>query len=311
MMKINGNNPSSIVPPLAGNDPGYIIAESDGGLSNRLRVLAAYMHIGEFKYDGAHLVFIWDINNACPGHFLSLFQPIQTVIFATNSSRYVLDKHAKICYENSYAVFPWIMSQNHIPKNKPGYLSWNQIEYNMYSKFKPNKDILTKVINYVNKYNICNSSAIHIRMTDFDRQLNKNKKLNYHHYFRFIESRPSEEKIFLLTDNPTTQELFLSKYKTRILTYEPIIPIEKQKIIITNNNNELKGNHHNFTAPEEYRFTSLEHTLIDVLIASHARIFKPSQFSSLSELVKMFEMIGKKDRGWCTDSSIYYTTTYH
>lgn len=38
---------------------GYIIAECDGGLANRLRVLAAFMHIAKVKYGGAHLVFIW------------------------------------------------------------------------------------------------------------------------------------------------------------------------------------------------------------------------------------------------------------
>ena len=36
-----GDNPTAVVPPLPGPDPGYVLAESDGGLSNRLRVLAA------------------------------------------------------------------------------------------------------------------------------------------------------------------------------------------------------------------------------------------------------------------------------
>ncbi len=58
------DNPTSIVPPLPGADPGYIIAESDSGLGNRLRVMAAYMYIAEYKFEGAHLVFIWDKNEA-------------------------------------------------------------------------------------------------------------------------------------------------------------------------------------------------------------------------------------------------------
>ena len=55
---------------------GYILAESNGGLSNRLRVLASYIHVGQANYAGAHLVFIWDVNQACPGHFLEVFKPI-------------------------------------------------------------------------------------------------------------------------------------------------------------------------------------------------------------------------------------------
>lgn len=56
---IVADNPTSIIPPLPGPDPGYIIAESSSGLANRLRVMAAYMYLAEFKYGGAHLVFIW------------------------------------------------------------------------------------------------------------------------------------------------------------------------------------------------------------------------------------------------------------
>ena len=60
---------------------GYIIAEADAGLSNRLRVLAAYMYIAQANYNGANLVFAWDVNSACPGHFLEIFQPIPNLIF--------------------------------------------------------------------------------------------------------------------------------------------------------------------------------------------------------------------------------------
>ena len=67
---------------------GYIIAGCDGGLANRLRVLAAYIHIAKYNYK-SELMFIWDVNSACPGHFLQIFEPIEGVIFAHNSSRSV------------------------------------------------------------------------------------------------------------------------------------------------------------------------------------------------------------------------------
>ena len=38
------------------------------------------------------------------------------VTFATNMSRYVFDKIAKIVYENSNAVFTWTRQMNHVPK---------------------------------------------------------------------------------------------------------------------------------------------------------------------------------------------------
>ena len=197
---VTGDNPTAIVAPYAGPDPGYILAESDGGLSNRLRVLAAYMYIGEAKFDGAHLVFIWDINEACPGHFLQLFEPIPTVIFATNTSRYVLDKRAKIVYENSWAVLTWTLAMNNIPKSKFGYPSWSTIEYNMYSRYSPNREIMAKVKLYVQQYNICNASAMHLRTTDLSQHLARKKKsVNINSYYEFVESRPKDEPVYLLT----------------------------------------------------------------------------------------------------------------
>jgi hypothetical protein len=160
------DNPTAMVPPIEGPDPGYIIAESDGGLSNRLRVLAAYMWVAKARYNNSHLVFIWDVNDACPGHFLQVFEPIPTVVFATNSSRYVLDKNAKQNYENSLAVFTWTLQMNDIPKNRFGFPTWGQIEYNMYSRFIPTNVIMVAVEDFVYKHNICNSSAMHIRVTD-------------------------------------------------------------------------------------------------------------------------------------------------
>jgi hypothetical protein len=303
------DNPTSIVPAYAGPDPGYIIAESTTGLANRLRVLAAYMYIAEFKYNGGHLVFIWDKNEACPGHFLSVFEPIENVIFATNMSRYVLDKHSKINYEDSNAVFGWIMRMNQIPKNRFGLPSWNEIEYKMYSKYYPTREIMYKALSYIEKYNVCNSSAMHIRETDLavhiSKQSNGRKKLSRDGFIQFVESRPPEESIFLLTDNPDTQTFFINKYgNKKILTYESMTaPINKLPLYITNitsitdfNTNTTSSS---INKAEDHRYTTLENTVIDVIIAAHAKTFKGTPFSSLTELVHMFSNIGKNDRGWC------------
>jgi hypothetical protein len=327
------DNPTAIVSPYSGPDPGYIIAESDGGLSNRLRVLAAYMHIAESKYDGAHLVFIWDANDACPGHFLQLFQPISNVIFATNSSRYVLDKRAKIVYENSLAVFTWTMSMNDIPKNKP---RWSTIEYNMYSRYSPNREVMNKVAAFVKAHNVCSIAAMHLRTTDLSIHLaRKNKAVNIDSYFAFVDSRPADESVFLLTDSPDSQKIFLDKYgPKKILVYSVIPSADQQKPFIFADNSissdaiggtvadssggnqtsqGLRGRVLNDVSrskrldtsrnakklKEDHRYTSLEDALIDVLIAAHSKTFKPAMYSSMSDLVKLFSSIGKKDKGWC------------
>jgi hypothetical protein len=323
---ISCDNPTSIIPAYSGPDPGYIIAESTSGLGNRLRVMAAYMYIAQWKYDGAHLVFIWDITEACPGHFLSIFEPIPQVVFATNMSRYVLDKHAKINYENSFAVFSWIMKMNNIPKARYGLPSWSDIEYNMHSRYFPTREIMWKALSFISKYDICNASAMHIRETDMSQAVLKSsggkKKFSIQAFINFVESRPNDEKIFLLTDNLQTQRYFLQHYPKQILIYSsmeisnPInqLPLQvrnmkdvehllveksenaKVKSISTKDSLPLQSNN---SMPSDHRFTTLENAIIDVIIAAHAKTFKPSGFSSLSELVMMFNKIGKKDRGWC------------
>ena len=50
--------------------------------------------------------------------------------------------------------------------------------------------------------------------------------------------------------------------------------------------------------PVDYRHTTLEHTIIDVLIAAHTKHFKPSLYSSLSDLVRNYHAIGKHDWNW-------------
>jgi hypothetical protein len=324
---LNGDNPTSIIPAYSGPDPGYIIAESTSGLANRLRVMGAYMHVADYKYNGAHLVFVWEVTEACPGHFLSIFEPIPKLVFATNSSRYVLDKHAKVNYENSFAVFSWIMKMNDIPRNRFGLPSWGEIEYLMHSKYFPTREIMFKVLSFVHVHQICNASAMHIRETDMKESILKTshgrKKFSLQPFINFVESRPKEEKIFLLTDNPLTQQFFLKEYPTQIVIYSsmeidlinqlpmkiknmkdidhllPLIGRKVQKLSADPTNKLNNNNNNSSSLASDHRYTTLENTIIDVLIAAHAKNFKASAFSSLSELVMMFNKIGRKDRGWC------------
>lgn len=311
VQKLRCDNPTSIIPAYTGPDPGYIIAESSSGLANRLRVMAAYMYIADYKYDGAHLIFIWDVNEACPGHFLSVFEPIPKVVFATNISRYVVDKHAKINYENSFAVFSWIMRMNDIPKNRFGLPSWGEIEYQMHSRYFPTREVMFKALSFVHKYNICNASAMHIRETDMKESVlkssNGKKKFSLQPYIHFVQSKAKDEKVFLLTDNPATQNYFLKEFPGQVLIYSSMDSdvVNKLPMKITNMKDIehlLKNEKANVTThsmASDHRFTTLENALIDVIIAAHAKHFKPTIYSSLSELVTMFHRIGRRDRGWC------------
>lgn len=253
------------------------------------------MWIAQAKFDGAHLAFVWDINAACPGHFLEIFQPIPGVMFLTNISRYVLDKRAKINYENSNAVFGWIMRMNNIPKSRHGFPTWNEIEYKMYSRYFAKPRIMDQVEEYVRKHNVCQSSAMHIRTTDMQKSLESKHRrpTNIDAYFHFVDSRPQGESVYLLTDSPQTQAAFLDRYGPQKILVYAVIPN-------ATSSQSAPGAGPYGALPADHRYTTLEHTLVDILIAGHSREFKGSPFSSLTELVKMFGDIGRRDRGWCS-----------
>ena len=57
----------------------------------------------------------------------------------------------------------------------------------------------------------------------------------------FVDSLGSQETVYLLTDNPNTQKLFLDKYgRQKILVYNEILPVDKQKpVILSNDPNKI------------------------------------------------------------------------
>lgn len=176
---------------------------------------------------------------------------------------------------------------NGIPRNRFGQLTWAQAERKMYSRFTPNREVMDEVNQYVLRHNICNISAMHIRTTDLSRLLanHKKKPQSLEPYFRFVEGVPSDEPVFLITDSPDTQQTFIDKYgQQKILVYSLISRLGDSN----RGNMHHHGHHHadhrennvhrkmvpvNISAlPDDFRFTSLQHTLVDVLIAAHRSV---------------------------------------
>lgn len=258
-----------------------------------LRVLAGYMHVAKSVYN-AHLFFAWDVNVECPGHFLQIFQPLEGVSFIANSSRVHLENTAKKVFPNVAHRFELIMDESEIPRKNR---NWVHCERASYDKFLPLKEIQDKVDDYVTKNNIENCSAMHLRQTDMHLVLNPRQRASLESYDRFLNTRPDDEKVFLMTDNPVGQKHHIDKYGSRMLVYSKIIDPNANNIAISSANNVKNGtikrelNTLNTTLPSSYRFTSLEHTLIDILISANALVFKGSPFSSLSDLVNMYRNI--------------------
>lgn len=277
--------------------PGYIVAESDGGLSNRLRVLFSHMFLAKTLNNNAHIVFIWDVNEACPGHFLSVFEPIENVTFAPSSSKAVLAKGAVQVYNKSRDGFDQTMLNydvNWIVKKR----TWWHIELSYWELLKPRAEVEEIVEKYVADHRVCNITAMHIRKTDLEHELTAKKRSGYQLYYNWIYKQPPQDQVYILTDNPTTQQHFFEMFGgDKIIVYANIssptgLDVGSYLDNITAVSSVLKKN-----ITSEFRFTSLQHAVIDIFIAAHAWDFRTTPFSSVSDLVKMMNFLHRWH--WC------------
>ena len=282
-----------IAPPLVGLIRALIFIKIFSFLilffTSLYRVLAAYLHVARAVYN-VDLLFVWDVNVECPGHFLEIFQPIEGVSFISNSSRYAMEPYAKAVFPNVCSRFEIIMEDNGFKK-----YTWRGHETESYKNFIPTREILQNIDSFFIEKNVQNFSSMHLRQTDMHAILKPKQRLAEESYDRFIDTRPVSEKIYLLSDNPVGQKRFLDKYGDRIIVYKKIeMPShldDHRHVGEYWNTDQIEDKTRNETLPVSYRFTSLQHTLIDVIISSRSAIFKGSPFSSLTDLVVRFRRV--------------------
>jgi hypothetical protein len=330
----------------------FIIIDCRDGLSNRLRLLAGYLYVlRESKnISFSRIYMVWDINDACPGHFLQLFEPIHSVTFITTEDLSYLTPIAKTVYPPSYMNYLEVLNHFNLHHSHDLPISWHQSRLEIYSLFQPVSDLLHLIQQYVSHNSLCHHAAIHVRHTDLDRLIEAslasaaspspslspspstvsssvsvsssptatrshslfgvNHTMRDSEYENFINSLPETMKIFLMTDNPLTQRDYLRKFGThRILIYQTI-PSQPERVY-PNHRRGLRGQSLSLSLSQSQsqrerhtereterqrrklnsiRYTTLQHTLIDVILAAHASIFLGNPVSSLSELVHLMNM---------------------
>lgn len=172
--------------------------------STRLHVLAAYMYVAQSNYNGAHTAFGWDINAVCPGHFLEVFDTLDSVMFATNTSRFALLDNAHQVFDSSSDPFSAILK-----RNKFGRKDYGSVMRTLYAQFIPSFEIMSKVSQFVHLHGICSAPAVYINSLDGIE--------------RYISAIPVHQHFFLLTDSFATQKAVLLKYDNRkIITYDAV-----------------------------------------------------------------------------------------
>jgi hypothetical protein len=172
----------------------YALTGSFGGFFNRIRVLTSYIHItSNFISNISHLYFTWDINTECPGHFHEVFQPLSQVTFIRQSEYDMLTPNALYTMHPNFTSYKTakeiFFNQHNITYS---FDEWHKIRRQLYQLLKPSHLIEVIYKTFIIEYNICNTSAIHIRKTDLNTSSTDND------FYKFIDSRPIDEKVRIM-----------------------------------------------------------------------------------------------------------------
>ena len=261
----------------------FILGECDGGLGNRLRVLASYIVFSEAIFNNSLLYFIWQYNTDCPAHYDELFLPIPRVhIINSTSDIEELSKHPLLLekFHNNRGNFDYNMGLKGIQKRH-----WKWYKRHSYAMINPIPSIMNRAKLYLDSYDLCNKPflAMHVRRTDFMGGM------NLWNYWKFTNDSLPDQKVFLMADNPESQHYLLNEFNKNGV--EKIIVVEKIKHLDNETSTAL---------PKSYRYTSVETALVEVLVAVYSSHFQDTGGSSLSELVKA--LWGRQgDWGLCRD----------
>uniref|UniRef100_A0A6C0HN41 Glycosyltransferase n=1 Tax=viral metagenome TaxID=1070528 RepID=A0A6C0HN41_9ZZZZ len=224
-----------------------ITVVTTGGLCNMLRVTFSYLL--KAKSENKVLNVFWQPTDACPQHFLELFQPVNGLNFINSINNLnIADKADKT--DIAYIGFD-AYSETNTPlmyaelKPLPKYNPWYASELTQRFAFALNEPYI----------------AVHIRRTDHSVDAKQNNKYTSDEDFiKFIDDNPNIN-LYIATDNRATQDKFYARYKNRIKGIK-------------------------FIEPSIYlRQTSLGIAVIDIFVCVNAVKFMGSGWSSFSDLI--------------------------
>jgi hypothetical protein len=220
------------------------------GLCNRLE--NAFAFINDTRARGETISLIWQNNDECSGNFHELFHPI-------------------LGLEIVQIPVPKDHKQMWVPMTKESYTILG-------NDLKPTEWVQCKVDWWTGKMNN-DFIAVHVRHTDllgwaewaYGLDIRGNEV-----FYDFIDSYPSDTKIFLATDNQRDQNLFIKRYGERVF-FEKMVPNQAKR-----------------------RKTNLRDAVIDMFVCAKAKAFLGTRTSSFSKAILAL----RKEVDKCFDS--YY-----
>lgn len=217
-----------------------IVIETVLGLCNRLRVVFSYHRYAQSVK--RTLVVYWVPDTACDGFFLDFFEPLPGVVFyreKPSNARVDYVGHEWHPLLNPYTTF-------------------------IYEDLRLTPRMMDKINGLWDRVGDPSGIvALHVRRTDHTDLAKAHGLYTEDHTFFDVVDRNPEKRVYLATDNPKTQRLFVERYgMDRILWNIPMQAKNKKQ-----------------------RKTGVEDAIIDLFVCVEAHDFQGSGYSSFSDTI--------------------------
>ena len=216
--------------PTSPGEPTPIILHAVEGLCARLSAILSFRL--EAIRQRRPLLVVWIPDDACTGHFLDHFEPLEDVTFITNEEAQALP--------SAHHVPRTIDFDEHIRHHAGG-------EASCFAPLIPQPEVAAAVAANLRELGP-DAIAIHVRRTDhFALSCDRVRPTTDVEFERCLDAPPHvHRRIFLATDNATSQRRFLARYGERI---RACTPLEASSA----------------TEPSALRHTTLREAVIDLL----------------------------------------------
>ena len=241
----------------------YVLSRA--GCNNKIRYTIGFKMIGDRL--NKPVTVVWDKDNyACRGTWSDVFTDIPGVNIIDKP---IPNKEFDASGEEMYQKLlnDSFKESNEEKLNK---------EACSYMNIKP--DIEFEVDNFVRNNNIDKRTAIHIRGTDFihyAKQRNTDPWTIDRVKYQMRLFKDANEKVLLLTDDPKIQKISKEIMGKNLVYYKELNEKESE---------------------QNFRPTTFKESFIEILIASRAKKFLGTKFSSFSDTIELYrECNGKRN----------------
>lgn len=253
---------------------------AEAGLCNKLRVVLSYRQ----AVPTGRLLVWWRRGAGCNCSFEDLFQPLPGVTFVSSCPPgcKLVTRHDP-AYGASDDVADGLQLVRACYDSHPS-VKYSLLEQAMYRQLQLRPELEARVAHNLAKLGGAGAFvAVHVRRTDHVEVFGEPGPAGSDDAFmRFVDSRPESEPIFVATDNPATQAMFVARYGARVRQ----LTLMADQAALGGDGCDGAGRH-----------TSVAEAVVDLYTCVRASCFKGTPLSSFSDTVELLRRADGRSDG--------------